>query len=1048
LVDQKWINTPDKDLLNDILQKRLDKFWMITLARAFGPFFYGKSFNGVVNLFTTINICFQTSLQVQYHCTNMSCMITFKNINQICKHHFDFLFTFVMLITLCTKKNIFIMQKIAILLLTILMFSQRELNAQETIKVLTDYKTDRKSLQFVSSYNEYLLVDNGEYNLDVLSVNDEGQLYKVFESDVPYCVEGKTVRADINETHIMFYYGDHLILQNFHTGETRRVDDLPDSSLYQYPSAYFSGSDYYIVYLNSTYIYSTLNDSLLGKFSNPYIQGNFVITSEEVGNQYYTVIDHLKSGLQVKLDQSHYQFWITNFPGLIFQHQPYEVSAELSDTRVLYFINQDGTIDTLKHRFPEFFYGDKLKGDSSILLVSKPWDPNSWNELSVFYKYDLTKDSLIQLDTLKAEYIDYGNFITDSLYLYSSSYDHNIYNLYTHEITKLDIPQDTWLLDQIQSKLVFVNYDNATYVYDYKLNELSRLTHKDSMTYRYFNRVLKDDKAYYCNLEQLTFPLYEISDNIYAHNQDITSTANENGMRTSLLKKSNNYIYTFDDQDIVVLDTTQVDGYRKRRVIEHTKDLGCLSVEWYEYNDVLYGLIPVYKEEKLYNDLVRINLQNFELTNLTKELGLSIVEGEKDYYNNIVNGDKGILYWNQYLIDINRMEAHDISAYIGNNWVHDVLKFDQKILLAYGENLISFEYPSFNYLEKDDCELQKFIGDKYYICKAALSSNNFTVSDGEKEVMVGDSKDYYFMGTRNYVKLQNGFCLVNYNSKKVRIYVISEESNGSFVVEKVYEKTFTKSSSLSEKHFDNYICFDVEVDNQKLLILYNVHTKEVKEISGVDIFNILELRDNQIIFSNYSSRRIEKINFDGELLKSIDYPKGLNYVFPNQEVNLGQKGLFILNTYLYDGSSRIVFDSETFSYVYNTECEFEFFYWSNHDNVVYKDNAYYFNIDIDDKGRQIYKLHNPYDTGTSPTIDGKISTFGLFPNPVTSTLDVKTSEPCGIHSVKVYDYLGRNQPVVHQPCETSIQVDHLEQGAYIIELMEGGNRKLARFVKM
>ncbi len=117
-----------------------------------------------------------------------------------------------------TRKNISIMQKIAILLLTILLFSEEKINAQETLKELTNYKSDRKSLHFVAGSDEYLLVDNGEYNLDVLTINDEGQLFKVFESEVPYCLEGKTIRADINDTHILFNYGDHLVLQNFHTG--------------------------------------------------------------------------------------------------------------------------------------------------------------------------------------------------------------------------------------------------------------------------------------------------------------------------------------------------------------------------------------------------------------------------------------------------------------------------------------------------------------------------------------------------------------------------------------------------------------------------------------------------------------------------------------------------------------------------------------------------------------------------------------------------------------------------------------------------------------
>ena len=101
-----------------------------------------------------------------------------------------------------------------------------------------------------------------------------------------------------------------------------------------------------------------------------------------------------------------------------------------------------------------------------------------------------------------------------------------------------------------------------------------------------------------------------------------------------------------------------------------------------------------------------------------------------------------------------------------------------------------------------------------------------------------------------------------------------------------------------------------------------------------------------------------------------------------------------------------------------------------------------------EKGKQIYRLQNPYDAETTHTFDGAMNTFGLFPNPVSFALEIQTSEPCALHSVKVYDFLGRNQPVLHQPCETTLQVDHLGQGAYIIELMEGTNRKVARFVKM
>ena len=87
-------------------------------------------------------------------------------------------------------------------------------------------------------------------------------------------------------------------------------------------------------------------------------------------------------------------------------------------------------------------------------------------------------------------------------------------------------------------------------------------------------------------------------------------------------------------------------------------------------------------------------------------------------------------------------------------------------------------------------------------------------------------------------------------------------------------------------------------------------------------------------------------------------------------------------------------------------------------------------------------LANPLTNNSTKT------TINVQPNPVFSSLDINTNEPCAIHSVKVYDYLGTCHQVVHQPCEKNINVEHLTQGAYIIELMEGANRKIARFVKM
>ena len=117
----------------------------------------------------------------------------------------------------------------------------------------------------------------------------------------------------------------------------------------------------------------------------------------------------------------------------------------------------------------------------------------------------------------------------------------------------------------------------TSYVYDYHDRTLNKLTDSDILSYRNAARLKKVDKAFYFDLDQLTFPLYEVSDNIYSYDQTIATSANQNGLRTSFLQRSDNYIFTFEDDGIVVLDTTRTDGYRKKQLINHTINLGCFK---------------------------------------------------------------------------------------------------------------------------------------------------------------------------------------------------------------------------------------------------------------------------------------------------------------------------------------------------------------------------------------------------------------------------------------------------------------------------------------
>ncbi|MBK9737166.1 MAG: hypothetical protein IPO92_20315 [Saprospiraceae bacterium] len=93
---------------------------------------------------------------------------------------------------------------------------------------------------------------------------------------------------------------------------------------------------------------------------------------------------------------------------------------------------------------------------------------------------------------------------------------------------------------------------------------LNKLADNDILSYRNAYWLNKKDKVYYFDLEQLTFPLYEISDSIYTYDQTIATNANKNGLRTSFLQKSHNYIFTLDDDGIVVSDTTETDGLEEK----------------------------------------------------------------------------------------------------------------------------------------------------------------------------------------------------------------------------------------------------------------------------------------------------------------------------------------------------------------------------------------------------------------------------------------------------------------------------------------------------
>lgn len=77
-------------------------------------------------------------------------------------------------------------------------------SAQIVPQSLTNYESERKSLNFMDQYKEFVLVENGDF-LSVLSIDDDGQLYVVYNTKSTYCSDGTLIDVDINQDFIMFF---------------------------------------------------------------------------------------------------------------------------------------------------------------------------------------------------------------------------------------------------------------------------------------------------------------------------------------------------------------------------------------------------------------------------------------------------------------------------------------------------------------------------------------------------------------------------------------------------------------------------------------------------------------------------------------------------------------------------------------------------------------------------------------------------------------------------------------------------------------------------
>ncbi|MBK9737168.1 MAG: hypothetical protein IPO92_20325 [Saprospiraceae bacterium] len=169
----------------------------------------------------------------------------------------------------------------------------------------------------------------------------------------------------------MFYYGDHLILQNFRMGETRRVDNLPQFESEVYPTAFFVGSDYYNVSADSNYLYFLGNDELQGIYKNvPDVKGNFLVTFKSVNNITKILVEYVPENRIIEFDDNYRIFYTPSFLES-YQHNPIGNFCNFNEKYVLYILNQDGSLDTLNGLLPRLQFVDKAKYSSSLLMLRR-----------------------------------------------------------------------------------------------------------------------------------------------------------------------------------------------------------------------------------------------------------------------------------------------------------------------------------------------------------------------------------------------------------------------------------------------------------------------------------------------------------------------------------------------------------------------------------------------------------------------------------------------------------------------------------------------------
>lgn len=915
--------------------------------------------------------------------------------------------------------------------------------SQLTPQSLTNYKSERKYMNFIAQTNEFALVENGEF-FSVLGINDVGQLHEVYTSKMPFCKTSTVKKFELNNQHILYYFGDNFIIENFNNGDMIEIKNINKPPTYIFPTVNFLHDDYYVIRYDSSYIYEIKTNKLVKILPKSFSNVKNLIHYQDENKQ--NIIENIKINKRITINPNARKFDLKNpfnreFDGLIFDFYNKK-----------YIVSQNVLVDTLENVIPNIRLIDKFPMKNHVLMYGDNLNKES-NFKYCIYKYDLNTNEIITIDSTIE--ILFGNFLNDSTFFHFKDTVYNFYNFISKENTKLN-GCSGYTLNNFNSKLfLFDSGGNAPILYDLKKKKI----HKFSNERINFRKFYKNNKLYLIEFNHLESTNYEFSDSIRTfHQENINSIVNEYGMRYSLLNQSKNYLYSFDDYNVIVLDTTQDLGFRRKRLFDNNYENGTLwGQKWYNYEDDLFGMVPNIKDNKIYNDLIKVNLNDFRITNISELFGWADTIGLCRYHdiigpsNNLSNE---FLILKNRLLNMKTMESFIIPDSLVVNYdriIISIQKFYDKLIIFKADSIFEFSYPKLEIQKTVKINRVEFVEDSFYIYKL----NNFEdliYSDGKKHEIIPNSIGFTYKFSYGSIQNEKPLVFINTNTKHIKLYDVIHHSDGGIELKEKVDCDYSDPVSFDQLSSDDFVIFSIQNNTTPpTTYIVDVNTSKINIIPDISYDNIFSVDHDYILSLDNKNLKIKKFGIDGSLINSLPYPDQTDYLYSTRTVSnrlhVFARKFYLNSPYGYTNkNSRLYFDAVKFEYVFDSECLGEYFMNTYSNTTVYQDSIYYFIADIDDRGGQIYKMDLAYLTPTTHQTPSHPLT--VWPNPANDILELKIEQPCDIQSVQIFDLLSKPQALFYSSCSSQLDIGYLAQGAYIIHIYQAGKKHVSKFIKM